>query len=187
MGKYTNEPKLHPSSDADGNNAKFQVRMMPDWVRQMDIIVKSPKFPYVNRGEVARDAIYRHLVWLETVEIPKDSILHKINAMSDMLEEAKIQQGFEKVLSSLEERVAYFSQKGARTEAVKYVLRVLGYVDEMQEGHWKAQFTKEIKARYSGLLKCTPRANLSMKSQIANNGGDDDEGDDNAFISEEDI
>jgi hypothetical protein len=164
MGKYINEPRLLPSSDDKGRNVKFQVRMPPDWQRQIDVIVKSSKFPYVNRGEVARDAIYRHLVWLEKFEIPQDSILHKIQSMTDLLEEAKIQQGYERIITNLEERVSYFIQKGARNEAVKYVLRMLGYVDEMAEGHWKAQFRKEIKDRYKGLLRCGPRASLGMGS-----------------------
>ena len=54
----------------------------------------------------------------------------------------------------------YFGQKGARTEAIKYVLRVLGYIDDMPDGHWKQAFAKEVRDRYSGLLECMPRANL---------------------------
>lgn len=161
MGKYTNEPRLHPASDDNGHNAKFQVRINPDWIHQMDVIVKSPEFPYVSRGEVVRDAIYRHFIWLESFEIPNDSILQKIQSMVDILEEAKIQQGFEKVMAGLEDRVAYFGRKGARTEAVKYVLRVLGYVDDMPDGHWKEQFTKDIKERYSALLQYAPKAKLT--------------------------
>lgn len=168
MGKYTNEPRLHPASDDKGHNAKIQVRINPDWVHQIDIIVKSHKFPYVSRGEFARDALYRHFIWLETFEIPRDSILQKIQSMVDMLEEAKIQQGFEKVVASLEDRVTYFNQQNARAEAVKYVLRILGYIDEMPEGHWKDQFTKEIKSKYSGLLKCYPRARLGTKVNNTN-------------------
>lgn len=184
MGKYTNEPRLHPASDDKGANSKLQVRVNPDWVRQINIIVKSHKFPYVSGGEVVRDAIYRHFTWLETFKIPHDSILHKIQSMVDMLEEAKIQQGFEKVVANLEGRVAYFNQKGARNEAVKYVLRVLGYIDEMPDGHWKEQFTKEIKERYSGLIKCSPKAKLGVT--LKENESRDDYGD-NACISEDDI
>lgn len=165
MGKYSNEPRLHGASDDKGHNAKFQVRINPDWIHQMDLIIKNTNFPYVNRGELARDAIYRHLLWLESVDSTQGSILQKIQAMVDMLEEAKTQQGFEKVIKSLEERVYYFSQKGARSEAVKYVLRVLGYIDDMPEGHWKDAFKKEIRERYSGLLQCTPRANLGNAVQ----------------------
>lgn len=168
MGKYNNEPRLHSSSDDKGHNAKFQVRVNPDWIHQIDIIVKNKKFPYVNRGQLARDAIYRHLLWLNEFETPPDSILQKIQSMVDMLEEAKIQQDFEKVVASLEERVAYFGSKGARSEAVKYVLRILGYIDEMPEGHWKDEFTKEIRGRYSGLIQCTPRASL-MQTCVSEN------------------
>lgn len=165
MGKFINEPRLHPASDAKNASAKFQVRMSPDWIHQIDVIVKSHKYPYVSRGEVVRDAIYRHLIWLEEFAIPKDSILHKIQSMVDMLEEHRTQQGFEKVMSSLEDRVAYYGQKGARGEAVKCVLKVLGYVDEMREGHWKDQFSKEIKERYAGLLGGAPKVKLRPGSK----------------------
>jgi hypothetical protein len=162
MPKYTNEPRLHPASDDKGHNAKFQVRLDPDWIHQMDVIVKDRKFPYVSRGEIVRDAIYRHFIWLDELGTSDGSILQKIQSMVDMLEEAKIQQGFEKVVQNLEDRVAYFSEKGARTEAVKYVLRILGYIDDMQEGHWKDMFRKEIRDRYEGLLQCSPRASLTV-------------------------
>lgn len=160
--KYVNEPRVHPASDDKGNNAKFQVRMDPDWIHQMDVIIKDKKFPYVNRGEMARDAIYRHFIWLETIHIPEGTILQHIQSMVDMIEESRIQQGFEKVLKGLEERVAYFSQTGARQEAVKYVLRVLGYIDDMPDGHWRDRFKKVVRERYSGLLQCAPRAELTQ-------------------------
>ena len=186
MGKFTNEPRLHSAADETGTNTKFQVRINPSWVRQMDIVVKSHKFPYVSRGELARDALFRHFEWLETFAMPNDSILQKIESMVDLLEEAKIQQGFEKVVTGLEERVAYFNQKSARNEAVRCVLRILGYVDEMADGYWKDQFRKEIKSKYVGLLNCIPKA------QLAALNGEDDGAEHatpplNADISEEDI
>lgn len=160
MGKYTDEPRLHPATDEKGSSCKFQVRCSPDWLRQIDITIKDAEFPYVNRGEFIRDAIYRHFFWLENFHTPTGSILQKIQSMADMLEEIRSQQGFETVLKQLEERVMYFGQKGARNEAVKYVLRTLGYVDEMPDGHWKDAFAKEIRERYAGLLGCMPKANL---------------------------
>lgn len=188
MGKFTNEPRLHPASDDKGHNAKLQVRVNPDWVHQVDIVVKSHKFPYVSRGELIRDAVYRHFIWLEEFTMPRDSILQKIQSMVDMLEEEKIQQGFEKVLKNLENRVAYFSQKNAIKEAVRCVLRVLGYVDEMQDGHWKEQFSKEIKERYSGLIKCLPKAKLAASEAVDSKEDDELFKDyENAFISEDDI
>jgi hypothetical protein len=167
--KYTNEPRIHPASDDKGHNIKYQVRISPDWIYQLDIIVKSKRFPYVNKGQVIRDALYRHMIWLEEFGTPDGSVLQKIQSMVDILEEAKIQQGFEKVLENLQDRVAYFTNKGARTEAVKYVLRVLGYIDDMPDGHWKDSFRAEIRERYSGLLQCTPRANLGAQSCISEN------------------
>lgn len=160
MGKYTDEPRLHPASDDKGHNCKLVVRVNPDWLHQIDVMIKNKCFPYVSRGELVRDAIYRHFLWLDRLHTPTDSILQKIQSMADMLEEIKTQQGFEKVLENLEDRVAYFGRKGARTEAVKYVLRILGYIDDMPDGHWKDVFKKEIRERYAGLLQCAPRANL---------------------------
>lgn len=184
MGKFTNEPRLHSSTDENGNSSKFQVRLDPSWIRQMDIIVKSHDFPYVSKGEIARDALFRHFGWLETFTIPEGSILQKIQSMVDILEEAKIQQGFEKVMTGLQDRVAYFTQKGARTEAVKYVLRILGYIDDMEEGYWKDQFSREVRDRYKGLLKCAPKANLGALSSCSESYNNSPP---NADISEEDI
>jgi len=187
MGKYTNEPRLHPATGEEGDSAKFQVRMDPNWIRQMNIIVKSPKFPYVSKGEIARDALFRHFIWLETFEIPEGSILHQIQSMVDMLEEEKIQQGFERVVKNLGERVSYFTQSGARNEAIKCVLRTLGYVDEMVEGYWKDKFSRTIRERYAGLLKCAPKASLGSTKAISESESEGIEEMLNADISEEDI
>jgi hypothetical protein len=165
MGKYTDEPRLHPASDDKNVNCKLQVRVSPDWLHQIDVIVKNKHFPYVNRGELVRDAIYRHILWLDKIHIPFGSIAQKIQSMADLLEEAKIQQGFESVIDNLQERVAYFGRKGARNEAVKCVLKILGYIDEMPDGHWKDTFRDEIKEKYSGLLQCAPKANLRKGSE----------------------
>ena len=159
--KYRNEPTIIPASDDQGHNAQIMVRVPPEWLRQMDVISKESKFPYANRGDIVRDAIYRHFIWLEEYHEVPGSTLHKIQAMLDVIEEARSQQGFEKVLAKLEERVQYFSTKGARGEAVKCVLRILGYVGDMPEGHWRDQFKKEIRERYAGLLNCSPKAKLN--------------------------
>ena len=161
--KYNNEPTLISASDDKGHNAQLPVRVPPDWVRQIDVIVKYKKFPYCNRGDFIRDAIYRHFGYLEQQETIPNSIFHAIQSMLDMFEETRRQQGFEHVLTALEERVAYFTKSGAKTEAIRYVLRVLGYVDEMPEGHWKEKFAAQIRERYAGLLRCSTKARLLNK------------------------
>lgn len=161
--KFSNEPTLIPASDDKGHNAQLPVRVPPDWVRQIDAIIKYKKFPYCNRGDFIRDAIYRHFWYLEQQNDIPNSILHAIQSMLDMLEETKRQQGFERVIAALEERVIYFTKTNAKTEAVRCILRVLGYVDEMPEGHWREKFTTQIRERYAGLLKCAAKAKLFNK------------------------
>lgn len=160
--KYNNEPTLIPANDDKGHNVQLSIRVPPDWVRQIDTIVKYKQFPYCNRGDLIRDAIYRHFGWLEQQQdedIP-GSLFHQIQVILDMFEETRRQQGFENVLTALEERVLYFTKEGAPTEAIKYVLRVLGYIDEMPEGHWKDKFAAKVKERYAGLLKGATKAKL---------------------------
>ncbi len=80
--------------------------------------------------------------------------------MTDLIEEDRHQQGFESVLTNLRERVDYYHRKGADKEAVRCVLRVLQYVDEMKDGHWKDTFKDAIRNEYQGLLTESQRASL---------------------------
>lgn len=166
MGKYADEPRLHPASDEKGHNCKLQVRINPDWLHQIDVVIKSHKFPYVSRGELVRDALFRHFNWLDKIHTPSGSVNQKIQSMADLLEESKTQQSFEKVLDELQERVAYYGRKGSRTEALKCVLKILGYIDDMPEGHWKDSFKREVRERYAGLIQCTPK--LSLRGSLQN-------------------
>lgn len=158
-------PTIVPVNDEHGNNAKFVVRISPAWIHQMDKLIKFQGLPYCNRGELVRDAIYRHLLWLENkegTEIP-NSIMQQIAAMTDLLEDMKIQQKFENVIETLENRVKYHSGKGAHNESVKCVLRILGYIDGMPDTHWKDYFDKTIRERYKGLLASATKARLISK------------------------
>ena len=159
--KHIDSPTLIASCDDTKHSAPLSVRVPPDWLRQIDTIVKYKKLPYCNRGDFVRDAIYKHFNYLEQLEEIPNSVFGKIQAMQDMIEETRRQQGFESVIKSLEERVDYFLQENARQEAVKYVLRVLQYANEIPEGYWKIKFVTKIKNRYAGLLKSATKARLS--------------------------
>ena len=159
--EYRNEPAIIPASDDKGHNAQIPIRIPPDWIRQIDSIVKYRKFPYCNRGDFIRDAILRHFAWLEKYNDIPNSIFSKIQSMLDLAEETRCQQGFEDVIKRLDERVTYFLEKGARNEAIKYVMRMLSYIDRMPEGHWRNTFSGTVRGKYEGLISTASIASLT--------------------------
>jgi len=152
--------KIIGGSDDKGHSAPLPTRVPPDWLRQIDTMLKNLQIPYQNRADFVRDAIARHLEFVEAWSNKDGSILGKIKSMMDLIEEERCQQGFEGVLVNLRERVGYFKQKNAPREAIRCVLKILQYVEDMNEGHWKDTFAGLLRNEYSDLLKNAKKVSL---------------------------
>jgi len=154
------EPRIIPASDDKGHSATFPVRIPPDWVRQIDIAVVNPEICYKNRGDFIRDALIRHFEFISYYQGGNLSILANIQAMTDLIEEDRIQQNFEMVIANLENRVDFYKEKGAVREAARVILKTLRYANNFPDGYWKEEFNKRIIERYQGLLGNIQKANL---------------------------
>lgn len=141
-----------PPSDDKGHSAHNTFRCPPTWVRQLDRILTSGKFPYQSRGDIIRHAIYRHFKHLESLgEVPQ-SLLGQIAVAVNLLQEDKRNEEFRDLLVMLEERVAFHATKGSVGEARRLVLQTLGAVNQMPEGWWKSHFYDEIRKKYQWLV-----------------------------------
>lgn len=151
------DPSIIPAADDNGTSAKLTVRVPPEWLRQIDTVIKYKKIDYVNRGDFVRDAIRRHFQWVETwlrghEEECYGSLLGKINMILRELEQDRYLQGFHSVVLSLKERVGVFLRRGAEKEALRHILRSLQIINQMPESYWKKVYKKTIEEEYKDLL-----------------------------------
>lgn len=160
MKRFRSGPTIIPASDDQGHSVPVVVRMPSDWCKQMSIIVKDAHFPYTNQSEIVRDALFRHFEWLKEQSPSDGNIFHKLQAMLDLVENAELQRKFQEVLDRLEVTVRYFKTNNASEQAIGHILRILAYVEEMEDGFWRDNYRKLIKDKYGDLLKKAKRINL---------------------------
>ena len=154
------EPKLIPGVDENGHNAPLTVRIPPDWLRMIDVVINDPTICYKNRGDFVLDALFRHFDFIRQYTGRAGAILGKIKAITSLIEEDQLQQGFELTLNKLGQRVEFYKQQGAVKEAARLVLWAIQHVEEMEDGFWKLKFQDTIKEEFGALLKATEKARL---------------------------
>ncbi len=159
------DPRLIGATDDKGHSVPLSVRVPSSWSEKIDKLVKDILLPYRNSGQLIRDAILRHFEFLEKYQGGEGSTLANIKAMEDLIEENRRQQGFECVLSNLRERISYYSEKGAQSEILKCILKVLQYVESMPDGYWKNEFKARLNAEYGEIIGEAHKASLIPREE----------------------
>ena len=150
-----------PTSDDKGHNVHMTFRCLPTWPGHMDQILHSQKFPYVSRGDFLKHAVLRHFEYLEQLEEIPGSILGQIQVMIDLLEDDARQQGFERVMEGLRERVHYHMNNGDLGQARRHILQAMRCVEEMPTGFWREKFQRTLRDSYRDILNTAPKARLN--------------------------
>jgi hypothetical protein len=136
-----------PVKDAKGHDAKMWFRCQPGMVRQMDIVLRSRKFPYRTQSDIIRHAVVRHLEWLETLEeIP--SVMREVDIIMDILRDDQFHHDFGEMFNILQQRVSSHISTGATSEAKRVLAGIAERVKRMPDGYWKERYEKEIKSRF---------------------------------------
>lgn len=142
-----------PSSDEKGHGMSVTFRMDPRWKRELNIILKSSKFPdYLSISDIIRHALYIHLQYLNTIEKIEKSELCQLRTAVDELIEDEIQQSFNKLLNKLDERVGQLIDLSQPGEARRRIFGVINNLMGMKDGFWKKYFLKKIISKYHGLV-----------------------------------
>ncbi len=143
---------LPPSTDEKGHSSTLTVRIPPNWVAQIDRIVKDHGTEYLNRGDFLRCAVYYYFGIAHAQRNDGRSNTAVLRALEGLLEEERVQQKGEKVLKKLHRMVEDYLKRGAHREALRLILVTLDGVKGMEEGYWRESFEKEIRDKYQGLL-----------------------------------
>lgn len=141
-----------PATDNRGHSAPIQARCNPSYVRRIDKVLRSNKFPYLTKSDVFRHALDRHLKWLEEIEPDLELDLKSIDLVNDMIREKQEQLKFTESLDTLQETVAGYERKGAWKDAREFIRKILKKVDEMEDEYLPRWFKQEVLKRFGYLL-----------------------------------
>lgn len=151
---YAGEWIIPGADDDKGHNVTEKVCLPKTWIAQMDRMVKHARFPYINRGQITRHALFMLFAWIETIpkkQLPK-SDLNRIESMRALLIEEAMVAGFNDVITELDKRVKHCKSRGLSKRAVRHVLDILRIAEEIKEDDWREYFITRIRAEYKSLL-----------------------------------
>ena len=162
---YSGEWVIPGADDDKGHNVTEKFCLRKEWLAQMDRMVKAQKFPYINRGQLIRHALFMLFVWIDTLEDKQlpTSDLTRIESMRTLLIEEKMISDFNDVMVELAKRVKSCKARGLHKRAVRNVLGVLRKAEEIKELDWKEYFTDKIRADYKQLLASVDDIDLEKK------------------------
>ena len=140
-----------PGSDTKGHYDRVFCRVMPGQALQIKTVLKSKRFPYRTEGDLERHAIYRHLKWLDTLEV-LPSVTQQVDAMIEVLNQEEFQQDFIAVFQNVQSVVAQYTATGANGEARRVLATIINHVDGMPEGYWKTRYRHELEEKFGHLM-----------------------------------
>ena len=121
-----------PGRDEHGAHQTITINCPPLLVHQMDVIVRSQLFPYINRESMARHAFVRHMRWLQNIR-PEQLSQHIAPTIESLLERCFQSQMRKKVQAAFEALRETLLQAERDSEWLE-VIRLCYYVKERLQG-----------------------------------------------------
>ena len=143
-----------PSTNPHDHSSRIQCRVQPGHARQIDTILSSKLFPYREKSDLLRHAIYRHLVWLESLlpEGAVPSVVRQVDAIVEILREEEYYRDFSKIFEDLAEQVNRYQTAKQLGRAQSLIARVMAKVNQMPDSTWKDEYQTELQQRFGHLL-----------------------------------
>jgi hypothetical protein len=141
-----------PARDEKGQQVPVHFHMPPYMERQVQIIVRSMRFPYSRPADFIRHAVNRHIQW--TVGIRQSIPKHMVPALEAILEvcrDNELRMAVENALERIEMQVQAHIQEGESAEAYRLLALVRGKLDGIQDSTRIRKFKRELDAKYGHL------------------------------------
>jgi len=141
-----------PVSDDHGHTTRITLRVLPGHATAIHQVLESKWFSYTSTLQIYRHAIKRHLEWLATLAPIPNSIIHRTNAIMEIMYEEEQQEKFMDIIEGMSDRVGRLLGEGLVELAKECVNRTYSEIDQMPECLWKKRFIKKMNEKYGYLL-----------------------------------
>ena len=142
-----------PASDAQGHSTKVGFRCSHAYMRRIDVIISSKKFPYKTSSDLLRHGLHLHLEYLSKLEPGSGVDMASIEAVNTIINAENERIEFGKSFDKLSLTVQDLLVRAPKGEAKRLILEVLRKVERMEPGPWKDWYQQEIKRRFGHLLE----------------------------------
>ena len=150
-----------PASNAQGQSERITIRVAPEWMRQLEILIESRVFPYDLRNDVIRHALQRHFDWLDEMRaaIPgTDGVFthHKhVRAIQRLMQENYDRREYMETFDTMEHAVRQAVGDGQVARARTMVRRAAAEIRLMPADAlgWRETYWSTLISKFQRLLE----------------------------------
>ena len=142
------------ATDEKGSSVRLSFNMPPLLERDIQIVIRSGRFPYLRDGDFLRHASVRHLNWLSSIResIPK-AMIPALDLMSEACRDDELRTRTEETLARIEQRIAHHLSRNDYMEVVRLVNLLKSKLDHVDvSSSWRRDFATEFNTRYVQFL-----------------------------------
>jgi hypothetical protein len=158
--KYDPGKYLIPGQDSQGHHERIYCRVQPGIVRQIEVLLRTKKFPFRTNGDVMRWCVWAGLKVLDRMEPTPNTFLSRCEAVQEILRNELYQLEYMTALGNLEKAVAMYVSMGAAGEARRCVAKVQAQFKIIEEEYWRNKMLKELTGRFGHLMASGGKAGL---------------------------
>lgn len=145
-----------PAADDKGHGSSITCKVMPQVGRIIDEIISLRRFPYKDKKDLFRHAIYRHLAWLKlNPNVPANDLFVKYTVLDKILRAEEENRQHIDVITRTETLVRQALERNDRGGAIQFMDELREQVFGIDDPKWKARYLQEIN-RISKALLGTP-------------------------------
>lgn len=139
--------------DERGVSIQVTLHMPPYMERQIEVILRSGRFPYLRKADFIRHAIYRHIYWTVGIRhnIPKH-ILPGLDAVLEVCRDEEINMRMEEVFFKIDDRVNGHMAKGDHAEVIRMLNSIKNRMGEIGDSPWMRRYKAHFIARWGPYL-----------------------------------
>lgn len=142
-----------PARDEKGGSQRIDFYLPPFMARQIEIVVKSGRFPYVNKSDFLRHAALRHIRFCGGIRATiARTIIPALESALELCRDEEIKSRMEDIFNRVESLAAGYRQKGEHGEAIRLLNTVKAQLAGINPSVWQRKFLSEFYQRYAPYL-----------------------------------
>jgi len=142
-----------PARDENGVGQHISLNIPPYMYRQMQISLRSMRFPYLDIQYLIRHAIHRHMYFLTEIRSSLPShILSECESLIEVSRDQEFRTRSREAFEAVSNQIEKYCTDGERGEATRLLARVRQAMEGVQSSPWKSRFMVQLMRRYSHLI-----------------------------------
>lgn len=152
--KYNPADFIVPGNDHQGHSERVWCRVQPLVERQVDVVLRSKKFPFRTKGDIIRWSVVHGLKVLERLEPQDNSFMSRIVVIDEIVRQEMYYYDFFQSFQNQEQLVGKHMANGAIGEARRLIALIKDQVLKMNDSpYWQSKCLNELQNKFGNILE----------------------------------